>query len=323
MSQIYDMTKLYFLGSMRRQVHLATLFLGVLLFMLPAYINAFSLGINAFERVSKDFGLTMINYFGVGMAILLASSAIPKDIENRSLYPILARPVNRSGYILAHFLAVALLLAMSFTFLGLSLSVAISAMTRDLELAIFLPLFCSYILSCVIAAFCIAVSTVASPALAGTAGAFVFLVGSLPGAFIRFFLVEDRDSTFAVALATGFKSILPNLSVFALKDPIVHEIAFNPLYVPAVIAYGLQWIAIFLLFATILFGRRDLPRNIAPRLSCFGRRNCGCGSLRTRYGTGHHPGSGRCGFLPSHPRRRHSDRRLQSRQALRIYGRRF
>lgn len=258
MSQIYDMTKLYFLGSMRRQVHLATLFLGVLLFMLPAYINAFSLGINAFERVSKDFGLTMINYFGVGMAILLASSAIPKDIENRSLYPVLARPVNRSGYILAHFLAVALLLAMSFTFLGLSLSVAISAMTRELELAIFLPLFCSYILSCVISAFCIAVSTVASPALAGTAGAFVFLVGSLPGAFIRFFLVEDRESTFAVALATGLKSILPNLSVFALKDPIVHDIAFNPLYVPAVIAYGLQWVAIFLLFAAILFGRRDL-----------------------------------------------------------------
>lgn len=258
MSSLYDLTRLYFLGSMRRQVHLATLFLGALLFMLPAYINAFSLGINAFERVSKDFGLTMINYFGVGMAILLASSAIPKDLENRSLYPILARPISRSGYIIAHFLAVALLLALSYSFLGLSLSVAISVMTREFEYAIFLPLFSSFLLSCVIASFCICVSTVASPALAGTAGAFVFLVGSLPGAFIRFFLVEDRESQFAHSMATGLKALLPNLSVFSLKDPIVHEISFNAMYIPAFVAYGLQWIAIFLLLAAILFGRRDL-----------------------------------------------------------------
>ena len=258
MNRTFAMTKLYFMGSMRRQVHLATLFLGVLLFMLPAYINAFSLGIDAFERVSKDFGLTMINYFGVGMAILLASSAIPKDIESRSLYPILARPVSRSGYIVAHFLAVAMLLALSFAFLGLSLCLSVSVMTKELEYAIFLPLFSSFLLSCVIASFCLAVSTVASPALAGTAGAFVFLVGSLPGAFIRFFLVEDRVSSFAVALATGLKSVLPNLSVFAMKDPIVHEIAFSPLYVPAIVVYGVQWISIFLLLAAILFGRRDL-----------------------------------------------------------------
>lgn len=258
MRAVLAMAKLYFLGSMRRQVHLATLFLGVLLFMLPAYINAFSLGITAFERVSKDFGLTLINYFGVGMAILLGSSAIPKDIENRSLYPILARPVSRSGYIVSHFLAIAALLALSFIFLGSSLCLAISAMTKELELAIFLPLLTSFLQACIIASFCMAVSTIASPALAGTGGAFVFLVGSLPGAFIRFFLVEDRDSSFASTLATGIKSVLPNLAVFSLKDPIVHEIGFNKMYLPAVVFYGLEWVIIYLLLAAILFGKRDL-----------------------------------------------------------------
>lgn len=258
MMEVYYLTQLYFLGSVRRQVHLATLFLGVLLLMLPAYINAFSLGINAFERVSKDFGLTLIAYFGVAMAILLASTSLPSDIEKRSLYPVLARPVQRYQYILAHYLAVVFLLACSFLFLGACLSLSLFALAKSFDAMLFLAVFSSFLQSCVVAAITGAVATVASPALAGTFGAFVFLVGSLPGAFIRFFLVEDRDNQFAAALATGLKSALPNLSVFSLKDPIVHEIAFNPMYVVALVAYALVWIVLSLVLATILFGRRDL-----------------------------------------------------------------
>lgn len=258
MMETLILTHLYFLGSVRRQVHLATLFLGAILFMLPAYINAFSLGINAFERVSKDFGLTLIGYFGIAMAILLASTSIPRDLENRSIYPVLARPVRRYQYLLAHYLALVALLACSYLFLGVCLSAAVSALTHELDLTLFIAVFTSFLQACVVAAITSAVSTVASPALAGTVGAFVFLVGSLPGAFIRFFLVEDRDNQFAAALATGLKSALPNLAVFSLKDPIVHHIPYNHSYVFALIGYALVWVALSQVLAGILFGRRDL-----------------------------------------------------------------
>jgi ABC-type transport system involved in multi-copper enzyme maturation permease subunit len=226
--------------------------------MLPAYINAFSLGVNAFERVSKDFGLTLITYFGIGMAILLASSSVPRDLENRSLYPILARPVRRSQYILAHFLSLGALLAASLLFLGFCMSLAISAMTRTVDLTPFIAVFASYLQCCVVAAVCLTVSTVASPALAGTVGAFVFLVGSLPGAFVRFFLVEDRENQVAATMATVFKSLLPNLSVLSIKDPVVHSLQLNPAYLGGVFVYALLWIALLLSVASVLFGRRDL-----------------------------------------------------------------
>lgn len=258
MRETLILTKLYFLGSVRRQVHLATLFLGVILLMLPSYINAFSLGINAFERVSKDFGLTLIAYFAVGMAILIASSSIPRDLESRSLYPILARPVERYQYIAAHFLSLCALLACSLLFLGLCLTTSVSALTRALDLSIFVAIFTSFLQASVVGVLTMTVSTVASPALAGTAGAFIFLVGSLPGAFVRFFLVEDRENQFAATAATALKSVIPNLSVFSLKDPIVHQIDFHPSYLLAVVFYALVWIAVALVASSILFGRRDL-----------------------------------------------------------------
>lgn len=258
MRTIKALTKLYFLGSLRRQAHLATLFIGVILLMLPAYINAFSLGVNAFERVTKDFGLTIIAYFGVGMALLLASTSIPKDLENRAIYPVLARPINRMEYILAHLLATLILLLASVLFLGGCLSLALSAMTRTFDPRFFLAILALFLQLSIVASLTMAVSTVASPALAGTFGAFVYLVGSLPGAFIRFFLVEDRGGGFSASLATGLKSILPNLSLFNLKDAIVHEIPLDPAYVPAVIAYAFLWIALSLVLATTLFGKKDL-----------------------------------------------------------------
>ena len=150
------------------------------------------------------------------------------------------------------------LLACSYLFLGVCLSAAVSALTHELDLTLFIAVFTSFLQACVVAAITSAVSTVASPALAGTVGAFVFLVGSLPGAFIRFFLVEDRDNQFAAALATGLKSALPNLAVFSLKDPIVHHIPYNHSYVFALIGYALVWVALSQVLAGILFGRRDL-----------------------------------------------------------------
>lgn len=249
---------MYFLGSVRRQTHLATLFMAVVLLMLPSYINAFSLGLSAFERVAKDFGLTLINYFGVGMAIVLSASSIPKDLETRSLYPILARPMSRSQYILAHFLATAVLLLFSFLFLGLALTVSVSALTRVLDLTLFIPIFTSYLQALVVGSLTMAVSTGASPALAGTVGVFVFLVGSLPGAFVRFFLVEGRDSGFAATAVTALKATLPDLAVFSLKEPVVNHIGLSPLYILSIVGYAILWIACSLSGASLFFSRRDL-----------------------------------------------------------------
>ena len=259
MNAILELTKLYCLGSIRRQVHLTTLFLGGLLLLLPAYVNAFSLGLNAFERVAKDFGLTLITYYGVGMAIFLASTTVGRETESRALYPILARPLSRTQYLVAHYLSVVILLAGSFLFLGVCFSISLSALARTLDLSIFVAIYAAFLQVSIVAACCLMISTLASPALSGTVGLFVFLVGSLPGAFIRFFLVEDRGGGGGSAtLATALKAALPNLSLFSLKDPIVHHLSIPGGYLLAITGYAVLWAVVFMLCASIFFGRRDL-----------------------------------------------------------------
>lgn len=252
------LARLYLLGSMRKQVHLATLFLAVILIMLPAYINAFSLGLNSFQLVAKDFGLTLIGYFGIAMAIALGSSSIAKDRETRALYPILARPISRGAYLLAHYLALLVVLASSLFFLGLSFNLALAAMTRSFDFNVFIAIYGSWLQAAIVAAVCLVFSVKASPALAGTIGAATFLIGSLSSAFIQFFLVEDRGSTLSASLARMLKSIFPDLTVFALKDPMVHHLAIPAGYLLAISAYALIWITFLLVAGRLVFNRVDL-----------------------------------------------------------------
>jgi ABC-type transport system involved in multi-copper enzyme maturation permease subunit len=255
---VFWLARLYLLGSLRRQVHLATMFLAVVVFALPHYVSAFSLGLNAFERVSKDFGLSLIGVFGVAMAVLLGSTSLPREVGTRALYPLLARPVSRSQFLAAHMLALVVLLGASLLTLGSSLCLSLSLMTRAFDPGLFLAVFGSFLESMVVAAVCLAFSVKCSPALAGTIGGAVVLIGNLSGAFIRFFLVEDRDSVVSATLAKLIKGVVPNLSLFSFKEPAVHDIAIAGSYVLAVTYYALIWVVLLLSLAQIGWRRVDL-----------------------------------------------------------------
>ncbi len=258
MTAVFWLARLYLLGSLRRQVHFATLFLAVVLFALPHYISAFSLGLNAFERVSKDFGLTLIGFFGVAMAVLLGSTSLPREVSTRALYPLLARPVTRGQFLAAHMLALVVLLAGSLLTLGCSLSLSLTLMTRDFDPALFLAVYGSFLEAVVVAAVCLTFSVKCSPALAGTIGGAVVVIGNMSGAFIRFFLVEDRDSVVSATLAKMVKALVPNLSLFSLKEPAVHDIAVAGGYHLAIGYYALIWVVLLLLLAQIGWRKADL-----------------------------------------------------------------
>src|SRR6266480_862273 len=71
-------------------------------------------------QILKDVSLGAISMFTSLLAIVATARMIPKDIEDRTLYTILAKPVPRFEYLLGKFLGVLLLL-----FIALSLMSAV------------------------------------------------------------------------------------------------------------------------------------------------------------------------------------------------------
>lgn len=258
MSQMLVLSRLYLLGSLRRQAHLAAGLVALALLFLPSYVNAFSLGLHGFERVAKDFGLTLMGLFSVAMAVLLGSTTVQRDLTSRALYPVLARPLSRGAYLGAHYLALLLLLAGSLLTQAAALCAGLAWLTRSFDASVLVASYGIFLQAAVLGAVCLTFSIRCSPPLAGTIGVASFLIGNLSGAFIRFFLVEDRDSVVSAALARGLKAIVPNLSLLDLKDPAVHHLTLPAGYLPAISYYSLVWVVLLLLLAQLTFRRLDL-----------------------------------------------------------------
>ena len=257
MRAILEIGRLQLLENIRRQVHLITLFMAFVMLALPAYVNTFSMGLQAFEVAAKDFGLTLLSYYGVAMALMLGSSVVPRDIERKTIYPLLARPVARVSYLAGQFLGTSILLVGSMFLLATALALGIAGLS-SFDGTIYAAAL-GYSLECtVLVAACLCFSTLASPPLAGVMGFFLYVVGGLSTAFTQFFLREDRDNDTLANLVDGSKNFLPNFQVFRLKYPVVHNIPIDPAYHGYEFIYAMGWVALFLMLAGIRFEKRDL-----------------------------------------------------------------
>lgn len=258
MKSIIEIARLQLLENIRRQVHLITLFMAFGMLALPAYVNTFSMGLKAFEIASKDFGLTLLSYYGVAMALMLGSSVVPRDIERKTIYPILSRPVARVSYLAGQFLGTSVLLLGSMFLLATALAVGIASLSHHFDINLYAATL-GYSLECsVLVAACLFFSTFASPPLAGVLGFFLYVVGGMSGAFIQFFLRQDREAHQLANAVEMLKNLLPNFEIFRLKYPVVHGFHIYPQYHVAEFVYALGWIVMFLLLAGIRFEKRDL-----------------------------------------------------------------
>src|SRR5437016_3970296 len=71
------------------------------------------LTIGQWDRVILDIGLAAIEVSGVLVAVLIGVGLVAGEIERRTVYPILARPVTRGAFLLGRFLGLCAMLAVT------------------------------------------------------------------------------------------------------------------------------------------------------------------------------------------------------------------
>ena len=72
-------------------------------------VGAFAL--NSSLRVVSDLGAASISIYGVVVAVVLGATSLFRELELKTIFPILARPIRRSEYLLGKYLGTVLTLA--------------------------------------------------------------------------------------------------------------------------------------------------------------------------------------------------------------------
>jgi ABC-type transport system involved in multi-copper enzyme maturation permease subunit len=76
-------------------------------------VSLFSLVIGSFTllsapRVVSDLGAASISLFGVLVAIVIGATTLHRELEQKTIFPILARPISRSEYLVGKFFGIML-----------------------------------------------------------------------------------------------------------------------------------------------------------------------------------------------------------------------
>lgn len=219
-------------------------------------------------KIIKDLGLAATSIFGLFIAIFIGIGLVSKEVERRSIYALLSKPVSRSQFIAGKYAGLVLTLAVNVTVMAVALYLVLAYMSwteapafragwdaPGPDPALLKALLLIFIELMLITALALFFSTFSSPILSAALTFGLYVAGHFNADLKNF----DRvvSSRPAVWLARGAYHVLPDLSAFDVKTEVVHGLPVTAGYLASTAVYGLAYILALLLVATVIFSRRD------------------------------------------------------------------
>jgi ABC-type transport system involved in multi-copper enzyme maturation permease subunit len=219
-------------------------------------------------KIIKDLGLAATSVFGLFIAIFIGIGLVSKEVERRSVYSLLTKPIERWHLVVGKYLGLLLTLAVNLAAMAAALYAVLAYMAWSLgpagtaglerpavDPALLSAIVLTFVELAVVTAIALFFSTFSTPLLSAALTFALFVVGRLSVDLRDFNQVVDSPA--AAALAKVLYWTLPNFGGFDVRAAVVHGELVPPGHIAMSAAYGLTYIAALLLAAGFIFSRRD------------------------------------------------------------------
>lgn len=203
-------------------------------------------------RIIADLTLTAAGVFGTLIAVFLGANLIAGDVQRRSLYPVLAKPVSRAQYVLGRYAGLLAVLLLNLAAMALCTVGVLAYYRQGLGFLVSTPILLAFAGLAVQLAMVAAIATLFSSFTNVTLAAIATLVLAAAGHSARVALPFWRTSGLGRAVAL----VVPNLAALDWKVAVVY--ADRVAEAPLLLAYGVLYTGVVLALAAAVFTRRDL-----------------------------------------------------------------
>jgi ABC-type transport system involved in multi-copper enzyme maturation permease subunit len=196
--------------------------------------------------------------FGVFIAIFVGVGLVYKEIERRTLYAILSKPIGRGQFLVGKYLGLCLTLLVNVVIMGVGVSLALIYIRRGwdpLAGKIWPAILLIYFELTIMTAVALLFSTFSSPALSALLTFFVFLIGHFSADLKG--LANTSSSGAARVLFRVLYYLLPNLTTYSAITPASHGVSPDIQSVLLGIAYAAVYSTVLLAAATMIFSGRN------------------------------------------------------------------
>lgn len=219
-------------------------------------------------KVVKDLGLATMNVIGLLIALFIGTGLVAKEVERKSIYSVLSKPITRTGFLLGKFAGLVLTLVVNLAMM----TVAFYAMllyqqmttvdwvqqgwhAAPMDPRLLLPIALILVQLTVVTAVALLFSTFSSPLLAVLFTLGVWVAGQFSGDLRDYQSAVDAPA--AGLIARGVYFLLPNLSALDVKNAVVHGLPVSWPALGAAVGAAMAYVALILTVAASVFSRRD------------------------------------------------------------------
>jgi ABC-type transport system involved in multi-copper enzyme maturation permease subunit len=229
------------------------------LLMMAAAILAGQISIGIEQSVVVSLGLSAISVIGLLISVFIGVGLVSKEMEKRTLYALLAKPVRRWEFLLGKFAGLVLTLAVNTAAMALGLFLVMLYVKHALErgdMAVFVAVYFIWLKLALVVALALLFSCFTTPLLAILFTAGLYTVG--------LYVQELRNLPVAVmspamtAFTKWLSYLLPNFENFNVMAMAAHSRLVPGTLILQNTVYTVIYCGIVLSVAAVVFSRRNL-----------------------------------------------------------------
>jgi ABC-type transport system involved in multi-copper enzyme maturation permease subunit len=255
-----------FKESVRDKVLYNLVFFAVLLISASYLIGQLTAGQDI--KIIKDLGLAATSVFGLFIAVFIGIGLVSKEVEKRSIYSLLTKPIGRKDFIIGKYLGLVLTLLVNVGVMTVALYAVLGYMAwmaggwwlpawerPAVDPVLLKAIALIFLQLMIVTAIALFFSTFSTPMLSASLTFGLYVVGHFNADLKNFENVIDSRP--AVYTARTLYYLLPNLAPLDVKDQVVHGVPVSWPYMTLNTGYAILYVTALVLGAVFIFSRRD------------------------------------------------------------------
>ena len=238
----------------KSKILLNVFFIGIGLMTVTFIATEFTFGVP--ERIALDFGLGMLSLSSLGISLFLGVTLLAKEIDSRTVYMVISRPVPRYAFIIGKILGLMAIQVINVGILSTMTMLTSYFLGGELNSLIIWAISFTLLESLMLLLVVVFISLITNNILT----VLISLVLLLAGHAVR----ETQNISFVksnelfVALLDFYHFILPAFYKLNLKDEVIYK-SFLPLdYLVNSALYGLLYSSFLLAAIVYYFNKKNL-----------------------------------------------------------------
>jgi ABC-type transport system involved in multi-copper enzyme maturation permease subunit len=207
-------------------------------------------------KIIKDLGLAAIQFFSMLIAVMMSLLLISREVDSRTVFNILAKPVRRWQFLLGKYFGLVGIVAANLALVTSVLVVVVWVYAHEFDPMLIFAAAMTLLEMMVLGAFATLFAVLTRPILGSLMTLAVFIVGHMSADL--WLLTRQLPGALTRGLIAALYFLVPNLERFNFRTEVVHDLAIPGAAIGWAVVYALLFIALVLFLANLRFRRKDL-----------------------------------------------------------------